>query len=201
MSRECTGTQAHRIIVFSHIFRFTIAVTNTSRRFADSFNEAGGVGNTPSENKPRRRVLRLRDKTMPSGAMRSVEDNTNGDGRSADVQAAERETPGGMMEERRKHPRHRYIERLYVGKKDGMWFTAMTYEISVAGLSAATTTELKIGEKVRLSPVADKRVEAIVRRKQGAMYGFEFIGITPQIEAHLVKLCEGLPLFQSLIDV
>jgi hypothetical protein len=67
----------------------------------------------------------------------------------------------------------------------------MTYEISVGGLSAATTTELKIGEKVSLSPVADKRVEAVVRRKQGAMYGFEFIGITPQIASQLVKLCEG----------
>ena len=45
---------------------------------------------------------------MATGAMRSAEDNTYGDGRSADVQAAERETPGIMMEERRRHPRHRY---------------------------------------------------------------------------------------------
>jgi hypothetical protein len=65
----------------------------------------------------------------------------------------------------------------------------------------ATATELKIREKVSLSPVADKRVEGVVRRKQGAMYGFEFIGITPQIASQLVKLCEGLPEFQSLIDV
>ncbi len=108
---------------------------------------------------------------MPTGAMRSAGDNTHGDGRGADVHAAERETPDGIIEEKRKHPRHRYIERLYVGKRDGMWFTAMTYEISVGGLSAATTTELKIGDKVSLSPVANKRVEAIVRRKQGAMYG------------------------------
>jgi hypothetical protein len=50
-----------------------------------------------------------------------------------------------------------------------------------------------------LHPVAGKRVEAIVRRKQGTMYDFEFIVITPQIEAQLVKLCEGLPL--SLTDV
>lgn len=39
------GTKNHR---FSSIFRFTIAVTNNSRRFAGS-NEAGGVGNTPSD--------------------------------------------------------------------------------------------------------------------------------------------------------
>jgi hypothetical protein len=33
------------------------------------------------------------------------------------------------------------------------------------------------------------------------MYGFWFQGVTPQVEAKLLKLCEGLPLFQSLIDV
>jgi hypothetical protein len=105
------------------------------------------------------------------------------------------------VEERRKHTRHRYIERLYIRKEDGMWFTAMTYEISVGGLSAATTADLQVGEKVNLSPVVDKRVEAIVRRKKGSMYGFEFLGIAAPIEAKLRKLCEGLPLFQSLIDV
>jgi hypothetical protein len=39
------------------------------------------------------------------------------------------------------------------------------------------TTELKI----ELAAKAGKRVEAMVRRKQGAMYDFEFIVITPQI--------------------
>lgn len=44
------------------------------------------------------------------------------------------------MEERRKHPRHRY-RRFYVGKRDGMWFRAI--EISVAGLPAATDGRIK----------------------------------------------------------
>ncbi len=82
-----------------------------------------------------------------------------------------------------------------------MWYTAMTYEISGGGLSAATTAELTVGDKVKLSPVVDKRVNTIVRRKKGAMYGFEFVGLTPKIEARILKLCKGLPLFQSLIDV
>jgi len=59
-----------------------------------------------------------------------------------------------------------------------MWFTAMTYEISAGASSAATTAERQLGEKVNLSPVADKRVEAIVRRKKGAIYGFEFAAIS-----------------------
>ena len=105
------------------------------------------------------------------------------------------------QEDRQRHSRHRFIERLYIGKQDGMWYTGMTYEISGGGLSAATTTELTVGDKVKLSPVVDKRVNAIVRRKKGAMYGFEFVGLTTKIEARILKLCEGLPLFQSLIDV
>ena len=82
-----------------------------------------------------------------------------------------------------------------------MWYTAMTYEISRGGVSAATAAELTVGDKVKLSPVVDKRVNAIVRRKKGAMYGFEFVGLTPKIEARILMLCEDLPLFQSLIDV
>jgi len=82
-----------------------------------------------------------------------------------------------------------------------MWYTAMTYEISGGGVSAATAAELAVGDKVKLSPVVDKRVNAIVRRKRGAMYGFEFVELTSKVEARILKLCEGLPLFKSLIDV
>jgi hypothetical protein len=105
------------------------------------------------------------------------------------------------VEERRHCTRHRYIEGLYIGKEDGTWFTAMTYEISVGGLSAATTTPLRVGETVHWSPVVGKPVEAIVCRKQGAMYGFEFIDLSPKVAEQLEKLCEGLPLFRSMIDV
>jgi hypothetical protein len=116
-----------------------------------------------------------------------------------EVQGKELE-PTNTVQERRKHPRHRYIERIYVGKTDGMWFTAMTYEIGAGGLSAATPTNLSVGEKVSLSPVVNKRVEAIVRRKNGSMYGFEFLNSTPETEEKIVKLCESLPLFHTLID-
>ncbi|HTZ46517.1 MAG TPA: hypothetical protein VMH20_02940 [Verrucomicrobiae bacterium] len=59
--------------------------------------------------------------------------------RTAEVQATELES-SNTVQERRRHPRRRYIERLYIGKADGTWFTAMTYEISAGGLSAATPT-------------------------------------------------------------
>ena len=123
-----------------------------------------------------------------------------GPGMNTEEQASERPVLGVGIE-RRKRSRHRCIERLYIGRRDGMWYTAMTYEISAGGLSAATTADVTVGEKVKLSPVVEKRLEAIVRRKQGAMYGFEFVELAPQIEDQIRKLCEGLPLFQSLVDV
>jgi hypothetical protein len=51
----------------------------------------------------------------------------------------------------------------------------------------------------RSTPVAENRVQAIVRRKTGAMYGFEFLGVATELREKIQKLCEGLPLFQSLI--
>jgi hypothetical protein len=76
----------------------------------------------------------------------------------------------------------------------------MTYEISATGLSAATTVPLAVGEKVSLSPVAEKRVQAMVRRNSGAMHGFELLGVATELQEKIQKLCEGLPLFQSLIE-
>ena len=92
------------------------------------------------------------------------------------------------------------MERLYIGKQDGTWFTAMTYEIS-GWPFRRHHDPLEVGEAVNLSPVVGKRVEAIVRRKQGAICGFEFVGLGPKIVEQIQKLCEALPLFQSMIDV
>lgn len=103
----------------------------------------------------------------------------------------------GVEGERRKHKRYRYIERLYNCRQNGLWYTGMTFEISAGGLSAATTADLEVGEAVKLSPVVEQKVEAIVRRKRRAMYGFEFLDLPVRIEDHIRKLCEGLPLFSN----
>jgi hypothetical protein len=116
---------------------------------------------------------------------------------NSEAQVSEQQTPSVEIE-RRRHSRYRYIKRLYVGKQDGMWYTAMTFEISVGGLSAATAAELVAGELVNLSPVGGKRIRAIVRRKQGAMYGFEFLDLGEETEEQIRKLCEGWPLFKNL---
>ena len=54
----------------------------------------------------------------------------------------------------------------------------MAFEMSESGMSAATTSDLRVGDKVDLSPVATYRVSAIVRRKTGSIYGFEFVELT-----------------------
>jgi hypothetical protein len=78
--------------------------------------------------------------------------------------------------ERRRHPRCRLSERILIHRKDGSPYRATTCEISLSGLSAATTGILRPGEEVRLSPFGDQ-VSAIVRRKIGAIYGFEFVSV------------------------
>lgn len=107
--------------------------------------------------------------------------------------------------ERRRHSRHRYSHSIEVRVEDprGRYdiFDAMTFEISESGISAATPNILLVGEHVELSPVMGFRLQAIVRRKNGAMYGFEFVNLAePQLEA-IRKQCEKLPIFSSMLDV
>jgi len=77
----------------------------------------------------------------------------------------------------------------------------MTFEISEGGLSAATPNILRIGEVVELNPVLGYRLKAIVRRKHGAMYGFEFLWLTEEQKASIRAKCQSLPAFRSLLDV
>lgn len=56
----------------------------------------------------------------------------------------------------------------------------MTLEISVGGLSAATTIALEVGAAVNLSPVVGKRVAGIVSRKQGATVRIQVYSVEAQ---------------------
>jgi hypothetical protein len=83
----------------------------------------------------------------------------------------------------------------------GQPYQAMRFEISLGRMSAATPNVLFVGERVELYPVMGFRAKAVVRRKNGAMYGFEFVDLDGQQQAKIGKTCEGLPEFQSMIDV
>jgi len=107
--------------------------------------------------------------------------------------------------ERRRHSRFRYSKSIEIRVEDprGRYdsFDAMTFEISESGLSAATANILLVGEQVELNPVMGFRLHAMVRRKNGAMYGFEFVGLTEQQGESIRRQCETLPLFSSMLDV
>jgi hypothetical protein len=60
-------------------------------------------------------------------------------------------------------------------------------------MSAATINHLHVGDKVDLSPVAGYRVHAIVRRRTGSMYGFEFAALTEKQQNHMREMCKDLP--------
>ena len=112
-------------------------------------------------------------------------------------------TPAAL--ERRRYSRHRHTSpiEIHIEEPQGRYdlFDAMTFEISEGGMSAATPNILLVGERVEVFPVMGFRVRAIVRRKYGAMYGFEFVGLKEEQRAKIRAACEKLPLFTSMLDV
>src|SRR3974390_259133 len=56
---------------------------------------------------------------------------------------------------------------------------------------AATPNILTIGEKVEIKAVAGHTVKAMVRRKHGAMYGFEFIGLSDDLRERIRNICRN----------
>ena len=69
----------------------------------------------------------------------------------------------------------------------------MTLEISEMGLSAALASDLKIGETVKLYPLADETWTAQVRHKVGNIYGFEFLDPSDKQVGRLRDICSRLP--------
>ncbi len=112
-----------------------------------------------------------------------------------------REDAKPVGKERRRHRRHQYIRELSLCPANGIEFTGTTFEISQSGISLATPNYLRVGEVVELYPILSQWVKAVVRRKVGAMYGFEFLGLTEQQSNDLKALCESLPLFTTMADI
>jgi c-di-GMP-binding flagellar brake protein YcgR len=103
--------------------------------------------------------------------------------------------------ERRKHPRYRYFKEVAICPASGIEFSATIFEISESGMSAASPNYLNVGDLVEMFPVADSWVKAIVRRKVGAMYGFEFLHLTLLQKRKLKQLCADLPPFKSMTEI
>ena len=103
--------------------------------------------------------------------------------------------------ERRRHSRHRYSSKVEIHRQQGLDVDAMTFELSEGGMSAATPNILTIGEKVEVKPLLGRTVMAIVRRKCGVMYGFEFVELSEETREKIREFCQRLPLFTTMLDV
>jgi len=134
------------------------------------------------------------------GGQGTMKDSASTERESANRDARDSaRTPSGA--ERRRHTRHRLGQPIQIWLQDGRAYSAMAFEMSESGLSAATTNHLRVGEKVDLSPVATYRLSAIVRRRTGSMYGFEFVELTEKQQKGIHDLCKDLPLFRSMLDI
>jgi PilZ domain len=93
----------------------------------------------------------------------------------------------------RRYARHRFIVDLNISKENGMAMHGMSFDIGAGGMAAATSGRLEVGDQVILYPVIHVRVKATVRRRNGSMYGFEFLAPTPEFQQQILALCEILP--------
>ena len=106
---------------------------------------------------------------------------------------------GGI--ELRTHSRHRFIIHLNISTENGASMHGMSFEIGAGGMSAGTSGLLEVEEQVILYPVIRARVKGTVRRKNGSMYGFEFLAPTAELQEKILALCPTLPLFQTMADI
>jgi PilZ domain-containing protein len=102
--------------------------------------------------------------------------------------------------ERRRHARYRLVQALVISSSKQFSCKATTSDISISGLSATSSEELRIGENVHLFPVVGQRVAAVVRRKEGAIYGFEFTDLPDPVVADIHALCRGLFPFRGIAE-
>jgi PilZ domain len=112
--------------------------------------------------------------------------------------------PEGLAEthpnlaDKRRHMRYRLVQALVIRRKNKTSHQATTSEISISGLSARSTELMAVGEEVILSPVGGAPVNAVIRRKTGDTYGFEFINPPDKVVEQIHILCRGLFPFRGL---
>lgn len=97
--------------------------------------------------------------------------------------------------DRRRHPRYRWSEPVWVCVSSGPGVRGMSIELSETGMSALLSESLRLGEIVKIAPVAGGKASAVVRRHNGKIYGFEFLNLTwPQVR-EIARTCDNLPLY------
>ena len=98
--------------------------------------------------------------------------------------------------DRRRHVRYRFSAPITVEPNGRSAIRGMSLEISESGMSALIGDVLVVGDTVRLEPVVDSRVSALVRRQSGKIYGFEFLNLTPVQIQRIAEVCKALPKYE-----
>ncbi|MGO9405282.1 MAG: PilZ domain-containing protein [Terriglobales bacterium] len=96
------------------------------------------------------------------------------------------------LPDRRRHLRYRYSAPITIRSTECASIPGITIEISECGMSAITAHTLKIDEIVELHPVAGRAVSALVRRRVGRVYGFEFLHLTAKQTRKIRESCKSL---------
>jgi len=99
--------------------------------------------------------------------------------------------------DRRRHPRYRFSVPLTIRSADGVVARGISIEISESGLSAIASDSLKVDETVELEPIACGKIQAVVRRITGRVYGFEFLGLTTEQIQLIIESCKRLPVYKG----
>ena len=100
------------------------------------------------------------------------------------------------LPDRRRHVRYRFSAPITVEPNGRSAIRGMSLEISESGMSALIGDVLVVGDTVRLEPVVDSRVSALVRRQSGKIYGFEFLNLTPAQIQRIAEVCKALPKYE-----
>jgi len=96
------------------------------------------------------------------------------------------------LPDRRRHPRYRYSVPITIRSADGTTIPGITIEISESGMSAIAAHTLNVNDTVALHPVAGSAVSALVRRRIGRVYGFEFLHLTSKQARKIRERCKTL---------
>ncbi|HUK47005.1 MAG TPA: PilZ domain-containing protein [Terriglobales bacterium] len=98
------------------------------------------------------------------------------------------------VHEHRHHPRYRWIMPVKVHISNSSAVRGISIELSESGMSALMSEALKVGELVKIEPIAGSKVSAIVRRQNGKICGFEFLNLHWGQVQQLIELSRVLPL-------
>ena len=108
--------------------------------------------------------------------------------------------PAREFVETRRHPRFKLEVNIRIYPRNRAVVRGQTVDISESGISAMLTTEVPIGEVVRLEfslPMGEVELHALVRQRNAFRYGFQFVESTSAQDI-IGRTCRHLAVEQTV---